>query len=116
MPLPCKIERRFARGREIGILEEEEVTTEGTEAWIEGWIQRLEAAGWEPVLLTALEGIRALGPLLGQAILFGQPLLKGFVEPTRLSAAADWLSDPQSIDRMLARIERGSTEGERSER
>ncbi|HID89257.1 MAG TPA: hypothetical protein EYP52_06060 [Anaerolineae bacterium] len=72
---------------------------------IETWVCRLIAAGWSPMVLTLLEGVRALGPVLGQALELGEPLLTGFVDRRFLSEVVEWLMDGRSVDRLLARLE-----------
>lgn len=76
------------------------------------WLHRLAAAGWFPVLLPLLEGARALGPVVGHAILFGEPLLTGFIDQSFVSKMAEWLMDGQAVDRLLAQLETRPVEQE----
>ena len=84
----------------------------GTGPQIEAWFCRLAAAGWFPLLLPLLEGIRALGPVLGHIIMLGEPLLIGFVGRRSLSEVEEWLMDSRSADRLLARLEEMTAEQE----
>ncbi|HEY75641.1 MAG TPA: hypothetical protein G4O00_05600 [Thermoflexia bacterium] len=79
---------------------------------IEAWVHRLTAAGWSPLVLLLLEGVRALGPMLGQAVVLGEPLLEGLVDRRFLSEVSEWLMDGRSIDRLLARLEESPAERE----
>ena len=79
---------------------------------IETWFYRSAAAGWFPLLLPLLEGIRALGPVLGHVVVFSEPLLSGFVEQRFLAGVGEWLMDDRSVDRLLARLEEAPVEQE----
>jgi len=91
------------------------VDEERAAKWIEAWVRRLTTTGWAPVVVPALEGVRALGPVLGHALIFGAPLLTGLVDPHRLSETADWLSDPRGVGQLLARLEKAPQGEERRE-
>jgi len=71
---------------------------------IEAWAERMGAAGLTPLLVLLLELARPFGFLVGQALLLGEPLLAGAGGRRTLREAAEWLADPEQIDRLLARL------------
>lgn len=73
----------------------------------ERWVQRIKEAGWEPVAIPLLEVARALGFVVAQALLIGQPLLVGLVDEAWLQKAVAWFSDPQGPEQALERLREG---------
>jgi hypothetical protein len=70
-------------------------------------IRWIEKAGLSPVAIPVLEVARALGLVAAQALLLGQPLLRGLVDDAALDDAVHWLEDPEQVERSLERLERG---------
>ncbi|MGD1995928.1 MAG: hypothetical protein PVH62_04050 [Anaerolineae bacterium] len=73
----------------------------------EAWVRRVERAGLTPVVIPLLEVARALGFLAGQALLLGEPLVAGTTTQGTLRGMAEWLADPDQVDRLLRRFETG---------
>ncbi len=71
---------------------------------IEAWAQRVEAAGLMPIAVPLLELARAFGFLASQALLLSEPLLVGITSQSAVRQTAEWLEDPERVDRLLARL------------
>lgn len=85
--------------------------SEGEDAQLEAWVERIQLAGLTPVVMPLLELARPLGLVVSQLFLLGEPLLAGTTGRSTLQSVAQWLEDPQRIDRLMAQLEDSSKGG-----
>jgi hypothetical protein len=68
---------------------------------------RLSRWGLSAPAVFLLELHRPFSLLAGQLAIFLQPLLGGPIGDDQVRSFADWLSDADSVSRLISRIERG---------
>lgn len=69
---------------------------------IAGWIARAKERGGAPYLLTLLEAIEPLAPVLAQGLLVAQPLANLWRDGAALGELAELLEEPESLRELRA--------------
>jgi hypothetical protein len=73
---------------------------------IEGLAQRVQGWGLSSLAIFLLEAHKPLAFVSSQLLLFAQPLLGIFVADALVDDAAALLAEPQSVERLIVRLEK----------